>query len=108
MLTFPPRLGDVADFFEVCANYYDWRSVSSTTATCVVYVALFLVSVIPSLDYSIKVFWLSCGLYFFMSRPIATLYPRFRHALDPVRWMYWDSPTMGKCRERPTLTTLFP
>ena len=90
------QLGDVADFLEAASSYYDWRNVSSTTATSVVYAALLAVSAIPDLEYSIKVFWLACGLYFFVSRPVATLYPRFRHVMDPMRWMYWDSPTTSK------------
>ena len=33
-------------------------------------------------------------MYFFASRPIASLYPRFRHVIDPLRWFYWNTPTM--------------
>lgn len=87
------QLGDSAHFLEMCANYYDWVNVGSTTATCCAYAALLLVSALPRLEFSIKVFWLSAGLYFFISRPISANYPRFHHALDPLRWMYWDSPT---------------
>lgn len=87
------QLGDLADFLEVSASYYDWRNVRSTTSTCCAYTALFLVSAIPKLDFSIKIFWFAGGLFFFLSRPISTRYPRFRHAVDPIRWMYWDSPT---------------
>jgi len=98
------QLSDAADFLESASSYYDWRNVSSTTATCVVYVALILVSAIPSLEYSIKVFWLAAGLYFFLSRPIATLYPRFRHVMDPMRWMYWDAPTACKYKDQSSNT----
>ncbi|KAK5115478.1 hypothetical protein LTR62_001137 [Meristemomyces frigidus] len=88
------QLGDTSDFLEICANYYDWRNPYSTACSCFAYVCLFLISAIPSLDLSMRVMWLSCGLYFFLSRPIATNYPRFRHVVDPMRWVYWDSPTM--------------
>ena len=50
------QLGDVADFLESTANYYDWRNVRSTTSTCVAYAALVLVSAIPTLEFSTKVF----------------------------------------------------
>ncbi|KAK5116338.1 hypothetical protein LTR85_009310 [Meristemomyces frigidus] len=87
------QLGDLADFLEISASYYDWKSVSSTTATCVTYLALFLVSAVPDLQFSIRIFWMSCGLFFFLSRPIASNYPRFRHVVDPVKWIYWNVPT---------------
>ena len=90
------QLGDLADFLESSVAYYEWRNVSATTSTCVVYVALFLLSACTSIEYSIKVFWMAAGLYFFLSRPIGTCYPRFRHAVMPIRWMYWDAPT--KCK----------
>ncbi|KAK4556243.1 hypothetical protein LTR86_006940 [Recurvomyces mirabilis] len=90
------QLSDLCDYLEICANYYDWRNPTSVACTCFAYVCLFLISAIPSLDWSIRVFWLSCGLYFFLSRPISTNYPRFRHVVDPMRWMYWDSPTMSE------------
>ena len=90
------QLGDAADFLEACSSYYEWRNVSATLSTCVIYVALFLLGAATPLDYSVRVFWMAGGIYFFMSRPIGTCYPRFRHAVDPVRWMYWDAPT--KCK----------
>jgi len=90
------QIGDIADFLEVSANYYDWHNVNAGIATCVAYCALFLISAVPSLQWSMKVYWMSCGLFFFISRPIAANYPRFRHVVDPVRWMYWNHPTMCK------------
>ncbi|KAK5135362.1 hypothetical protein LTR08_005304 [Meristemomyces frigidus] len=52
------QLGDLADFLEISASYYNWRNVSSTAATCVIYVALILLSVGTSLEYSIKILWM--------------------------------------------------
>lgn len=87
------QLGDTALFLEMFASYYDWISVRSTTATCCTYASLLLLAAIPRLEFSMKVFWLTAGSYFFINRPIATKYPRFRHAVSPLRWIYWDSPT---------------
>ncbi|KAK4550289.1 hypothetical protein LTR36_003256 [Oleoguttula mirabilis] len=87
------QIGDLADFLEICVSYYNWKNRSATTAACVMYAALFLISAVPSVEYSMKVMWMACGVWFFLSRPIATNYPRFRHVVDPVRWMYWNIPT---------------
>ncbi|KXS98683.1 hypothetical protein AC578_1249 [Pseudocercospora eumusae] len=87
---------DLAQFLEISNNYYMWRNRRSGIYTSVTYFALMLICGLPSLEFSIKVFWLSCGLFFFMSRPISSLYPRFRHVVDPVRWMYWNHPTQSE------------
>ena len=86
------QLGDLADFLELSENYYNWRNVSSTRASCFAYACLMVVSVVPDHGYSMKIFWLSCGIFFFLSRPVGARFPRFRHVVSPVRWMYWDSP----------------
>ncbi|KAL9092412.1 MAG: hypothetical protein Q9159_000920 [Coniocarpon cinnabarinum] len=86
------QVSDMADFLESAASYYDWRNVTSTTSTCIAYAALFLVSAIPRLEYSIKIFWFACGLYYFLSRPISTNFPRWRRSVDPIRWIN-DIPT---------------
>lgn len=90
------QLLDLAQFFEISNNYYMWRNRRSGMYTSFTYFALMLICGLPSLEFSIKVFWLSCGLFFFMSRPISSLYPRFRHVVDPVRWMYWNHPTQSE------------
>ncbi|TKA83482.1 hypothetical protein B0A55_00551 [Friedmanniomyces simplex] len=90
------QLLDLAQFLEVCNASYMWRNVTSTSYTCFGYLVLFLVSAIPDLQYSMKIFWLSCGLFFFGSRPISSCYPRFRHVVDPLRWFFWYTPTMSE------------
>ncbi|KAK0326742.1 hypothetical protein LTR82_002585 [Friedmanniomyces endolithicus] len=87
---------DLAQFLEICNASYMWRDVTSTSYTWFGYFVLMLVSAIPDLQFSMRLFWLSCGMYFFASRPIASLYPRFRHVVDPVRWFYWNTPTMSE------------
>ncbi|KAF2764268.1 hypothetical protein EJ03DRAFT_378752 [Teratosphaeria nubilosa] len=87
------QLRDLAQFLEISSNYYMWKNVSSTTWTCVGYFTLLLISAIPDVQFSIKVFWVAVGVYFFMSRPIASLYPRFRHVVNPLKWFFWHQPT---------------
>ncbi|KAK4972360.1 hypothetical protein LTR97_007406 [Elasticomyces elasticus] len=84
---------DLAQFLEICNASYMWRNPSSTAYTCFGYFSLFLLSAFTSLQYSMKVFWMSAGMFFFLSRPIASCYPRFRHVVDPLRWFYWYQPT---------------
>lgn len=87
---------DLAQFLEISNSYYIWRNPTWTWCSVIGYAALFLVSAIPDLKFSMKIFWLSCGLWFFFSRPISSLYPRFRHVVDPVRWFFWHQPTMAE------------
>ncbi|KAK0298105.1 hypothetical protein LTR91_002090 [Friedmanniomyces endolithicus] len=87
---------DLAQFLEICNASYSWRDVTSTSYTWFGYFVLMLVSAIPDMQFSIRLFWMSCGMYFFASRPIASLYPRFRHVIDPLRWFYWNTPTMSE------------
>ncbi|KAK4896651.1 hypothetical protein LTR27_005571 [Elasticomyces elasticus] len=84
---------DLAQFLEICNASYMWRNPSSTAYTCFGYFCLFLLSAFTSLQYSMKVFWMAAGMFFFLSRPIASCYPRFRHVVDPLRWFYWYQPT---------------
>lgn len=98
------QLCDLADILEISCSYYEWTSVSSTTASCVTFVVLFLVSAIPDYKYSMKIFWMAAGMYFFMCRPIATHYPRFRHVVDPIKWMFWNMPTDCKYHLLPSAT----
>jgi len=87
---------DTAQFLESTNASYMWRNATSTTYTEFGYFVLFLVSAVPDLQFSMKIFWMAVFMYFFLSRPIASLYPRFRHVVDPLKWFYWYQPTMSK------------
>ncbi|EME39270.1 hypothetical protein DOTSEDRAFT_75107 [Dothistroma septosporum NZE10] len=87
---------DLAQFFEISNSYYEWRNVSANYGTTFAYVAVILISAVTSYDFSMKFFWLVLGVFFFMIRPVASWYPRFRHVVDPVRWFFWHQPTFSE------------
>ncbi|KAK0993077.1 hypothetical protein LTR91_008139 [Friedmanniomyces endolithicus] len=50
---------DLAQFLEICNASYSWRDVTSTSYTWFDYFVLMLVSAIPDLQFSMRLFWLS-------------------------------------------------
>lgn len=87
---------DLAQFLEITNSLYQWRNVPVNYGTSFAYVCLFLVSAISDYQTSMKIMWMAAGLFFFMVRPVASLYPRFRHVVDPMRWFFWHQPTLCK------------
>ena len=64
-----------------------------TTCTLLFLVSCILVGHFASVEFSLKILeWVGI-LYFFFSRPISSLYPRYRHAVSPVKWTIWGIPT---------------
>ncbi len=49
---------DLAQFLEICNASYSWRDVTSTSYTWFDYFVLMLVSAIPDLQFSMRLFWL--------------------------------------------------
>ncbi|KAL9094415.1 MAG: hypothetical protein Q9165_003265 [Trypethelium subeluteriae] len=87
------QIGDLADLLEIYQNCYDWRDPWMTTSTLIFLMTCILVGHFTSMEFSVKILeWIGI-LYFFFSRPIASLQPKFRHMVSPVKWTVWDIPT---------------
>lgn len=55
-----------------------------------------LLSAFTSVEYSMKVFWLCGGFYFFGMRPIASLHPRYRRVVGVIKIGFWDVPNTAE------------
>lgn len=87
------QLGDLADLLEIYQNCYDWKDPWMTICTLIFLLICILVGHFTSMEFSVKILeWIGI-LYFFFSRPISSLYPRFRHTVSPIKWIVWDIPT---------------
>ena len=40
-----------------------------------------------------KIVWLIFGGSFFLCWPVASLHPRYRYLVSPLKWVFWDIPT---------------
>ncbi|KXT16959.1 hypothetical protein AC579_7409 [Pseudocercospora musae] len=67
---------DLAQFLEISNNYYMSRNRRSGMYTSVTYFALILICGLPSLEFSIKVFWLSCGFVLLQGEANLELVPK--------------------------------
>ena len=43
--------------------------------------------------FCMKIVWFIAGNTFFLCWPIASLYPRYRYLVSPLKWALWDIPT---------------
>ena len=91
------QVGDLADLLEMLANFYTWKSPRKTAATLFLFAIGFLISVCGSARFNLKIVWFLAGGWFFLCWPIASLYPRYRFLVSPLRWVYWDVPTHADC-----------
>ncbi|PSK36710.1 hypothetical protein B9Z65_1893 [Elsinoe australis] len=87
------QLADLADFLEILANFYDWKDPFRTWGTLFWYACAFLVGVLTPTGYSWKIITMFALLAFFLSRPIASRHPQYRHAVNALKWIFWDIPT---------------
>lgn len=90
------QLNDLADFVEITANFYSWRSPRYTLATLLLFTSCLAIALLTELRYAMKIFWFLCGGGFFLCWPIASLYPQYRLLVSPLRWMLWDIPTQAE------------
>ena len=87
------QIGDLADLLEMYQNCYDWKDPVMTTCTLMFIVACILLGHFTTMEFSVKTLeWVGI-LYFFFSRPISSLYPRYRHLVSPIKWIIWEIPT---------------
>lgn len=86
------QVSDVADFLETLNNFYHWKVPDKTWATLFCFGCAISIGALTPSGYSIKVVWLFCLAWFFFSRPVASMYPAYRHAVNALGWMFWDIP----------------
>ncbi|PNS16548.1 hypothetical protein CAC42_282 [Sphaceloma murrayae] len=87
------QLSDLADFLEILANFYDWKNPSRTWGTLFWYACAILTGILTPTGYSWKIMTMFALLAFFLSRPIASRHPQYRHVVNALKWIFWDIPT---------------
>ncbi|TKA72586.1 hypothetical protein B0A49_03439 [Cryomyces minteri] len=87
------QLGDLADFLEVVINFYEWTYPSKTAASVFFLLTCIAVGLLASSGFSIKVCTLVTIGTFFFGWPVASLHPRYRKLVSPLRCIFWDIPT---------------
>ncbi|KAK6354739.1 hypothetical protein TWF696_003876 [Orbilia brochopaga] len=85
--------GDFADLLEIIRNFYEWRRPTQTVHTLVLLGACLLLSLCTDVAYCWRLITFIFGLWFFVSSPVASLYPRYRWVVSPLRWALWGIPT---------------
>lgn len=86
------QIVDLASFLEVCSNFYHFRSPPATLASLCLFAALFLISALSDAKFALKLFWFILGTTFFACWPVASLYPRYRLLVSPLKILFWQVP----------------
>ncbi|KAF4544193.1 P-loop containing nucleoside triphosphate hydrolase protein [Lasiodiplodia theobromae] len=87
------QLNDLADHLERMQNFYDWKFPERTWATLFCIACAILLGVLTPTAFSMRVLTFVAIWWFFMGRPVASHYPRFRRAVSPVSYVFWGLPT---------------
>ncbi|KAJ9639957.1 hypothetical protein H2199_006190 [Coniosporium tulheliwenetii] len=87
------QLSDLADFFEIIMNFYEWKDPRMTAATVFFFSCCIAIGLLTPTGWSMRIVTLIGIMTFFFSRPIATRYPKYRHIVSPFRYIFWDIPT---------------
>ena len=86
------QMGDLTLFLERLQNFYRWERPQQTWLTLALFLCGLLFSLLASMEIFIRVVGFGAGCYFFYSFPIATNYPKYRHIVSPLCWMFWGIP----------------
>lgn len=87
------QLNDLVEMLEVLFNFYHWMSPRKTAATVFFFGSCLLISLFADMKYCVKIVWFIVGFNFFISAPISSRYPNYRHLVSSIKWVYWDIPT---------------
>lgn len=86
------QLGDLSIFFERVQNFYRWEEPRQTWLTLFMFSTALLFLLLASTELCVRFLWFGLGCWFFYGFPIATHYPRYRHVVSPVSWIFWLIP----------------
>lgn len=86
------QVTDIADFLETLNNFYDWRIPGKTWATLFWVLCAVLIGALTPTEYTLKIVFMYCIIMFFLSFPVASRTPEYRHVVNALRWIFWDIP----------------
>ncbi|KAI9822581.1 MAG: hypothetical protein M1827_000300 [Pycnora praestabilis] len=87
------QLGDIANILEVLANFYAWKAPRKTAHSLFFFFTCLLITLFTDMAFCIKIVTFVSGGAFFVCWPIASLYPKYRYLVSPIKWVLWDIPT---------------
>ncbi|KAF2703530.1 hypothetical protein K504DRAFT_463583 [Pleomassaria siparia CBS 279.74] len=87
------QLCDMADFFEVMRNFYEWRHPSQTVGTLVLFVVAIMATAVAPVWLLVKCATLGAGITFFGLFSIASNFPEYRLLVSPIKRVFWNIPT---------------
>ncbi|KAI9760674.1 MAG: hypothetical protein M4579_001538 [Chaenotheca gracillima] len=90
------QLGDLANLLEVLSNFYSWKSPKKTAASLFFFFSCLVVSLVADMEFCMKIVWFIVGGSFFLCWPIASLYPKHRYLVSPIKWVLWGIPTYAE------------
>ncbi|KAF3927658.1 hypothetical protein ABW21_db0201919 [Orbilia brochopaga] len=90
------EIGDFADLLEIFRNFNEWRRPAQTVHSLILLGACLLLSLCTDVAYCWRLITFMFGLWFFVSSPVASLYPRYRWVVSPIRWAFWGIPTQAE------------
>lgn len=77
------------------ASFYAWTSPRKTMNSLCFFAACLSLALFTDMAFCIKLISFIGGGGFFVSWPIASLYPKYRNLVSPFKWILWDIPTDG-------------
>ncbi|KAF2658499.1 hypothetical protein K491DRAFT_652742 [Lophiostoma macrostomum CBS 122681] len=87
------QLCDMANFFEVLLNFYEWRVPHRTLFTLALFTLTIIITLTVSARTLVKSLTLSAGIAFFALFPIATNFSDYRLLTSPIKRIFWNIPT---------------
>lgn len=87
------QLGDIANMLEVFSNFYQWMYPRKTAATLWFFASCLLITLFCDMGYCVKITGFVVGGTFFLCWPIASIHPKYRYLVSPIKWVLWDIPT---------------
>ncbi|KAF1956333.1 hypothetical protein CC80DRAFT_446178 [Byssothecium circinans] len=87
------QLADLANFFEVTRNFYEWRVPTRTAATLSILILVILTTAFAPAELLIRCSTLGMGIVFFGFFPFAVNFPEYRLLASIPKRVFWNIPT---------------
>lgn len=92
---------------DLSLSFYAWSMPNQTVHSLCFIGTLLLIALTADMAFCMKLASLLGGISFFVSWPIASLYPKYRYLVSPVKWVFWGIPTDGKAVNLSHLRRIF-
>ncbi|KAE9976878.1 hypothetical protein BLS_001803 [Venturia inaequalis] len=88
-----PQIKVLADWMEMFANFYEWKTTRATAVLLSVTVSAIAISTFLSTEFIVRISTLAMIVGFFIDRPISWRAPDYYSVVAPMHWIFWDIPT---------------